>query len=60
MLEIDTLIGKRLISKKLKIGFSYQIVQEKKRGSTGKSLNSRKNSCDEQFEKKKMTKLHLC
>jgi len=32
------------------MGFSYQIVQ-KKRGSTGKSLNFRKKSRDEQFDK---------
>jgi len=58
-LYIDTLIGKRLNSKKSNImGISYQIVQKKTR-IAGKSLNSRKKSCNEQLDKKKKTKLHL-
>jgi len=39
------------------MGFSYQIVQKKMRIDW---QSPEKKSFDEQFNKKKMTKLHLC
>jgi len=40
--DFDTLIGKRLKSKKSKMGSSCQIVQKKKHGSTGKRKGQKK------------------